>query len=98
MTGDAQMSAKIEAFLTEIRNMPGFVAASAIDPKWIAELDAIERMLNAIDRKADDDPQTIEIFDKLLIVIDRNDLSLKQRLLEVGKLLVQFRDAQGVRH
>ena len=92
------MSAKIDAFLEEVRNMPGFVAASATDPKWIAELDAIKRVLNAIDRKADDDPQTIEIFDKLLIVVERSDLSLKQRLLEVGKLFVQFRDAQGVRH
>jgi hypothetical protein len=92
------MSNKIDVFLTEVRNMPKFVAASAIDPKWTEQLAAVERLLNAIDRKADDDPATIEIFDKILAVIDRSNLSLKERLLAIVELFVQFRDAQGVRH
>jgi hypothetical protein len=92
------MNAKIDAFLTEIRQLPGFVKASATDPKWNEELNRFERVFDAIDRKADDDPQTIEIFDKIQDVIARRDLSLKERLLEVVKLIVQFRDAQGIRH
>jgi hypothetical protein len=53
--------------------MPGFVKASAADPNWIDQLAAVERLLYAIDRKADDDPATIEIFDKILAVIGRSD-------------------------
>jgi hypothetical protein len=39
------MSDKIDAFLTEVRNMPGFVTASATDPKWIEQLAGVERGL-----------------------------------------------------
>jgi hypothetical protein len=92
------MNAKIDAFITEVRNMPGFVKASATDPKWIAGLEAIERGLNAIDRKADDDPGMIEIFDRIQSVVDRVDLPIKQRLLEVGKLSAQARDAIKIVH
>jgi hypothetical protein len=92
------MNTKIDAFITEVRNMPVFIKAAATDEKWFAELAAIERVLNTIDRKADDDPATIEVFDKIQDVIGRKDFSLKQRLLEVGKLLLEFRDAQGVWH
>ena len=92
------MNAKIKTFVEQIRKRPKFVAASAIDPKWTEQLAAVERLLNAIDRKADDDPATLKILDKVLAVIARSDLSLKERLLQVGELFVQFRDAQGVRH
>jgi hypothetical protein len=42
----------------------------------------------------------IEAIDKIVAVVGRSDLSLKARLLEVGKLLVQIRDdaQEGVRH
>jgi hypothetical protein len=89
---------KIEIFISEIRNWPEFVAAAASDSRLPEHVDAIERGLNFIDRKADDDPATIEIFDKIVAVIGRSDLSLKERLLEVGKLLVQFRDAGRITH
>jgi hypothetical protein len=93
------MSDKIEAFIAEIRNWPKFVAEVSLDgPRWTRELEAIERGLNFIDRKADDDPATIEIFDKIVAVIGRSDLTLRQRLLEVGKLLVQVRDAGRITH
>jgi hypothetical protein len=87
------MTDKIDAFIAEIRARPEFVAAAAVDPKKSDELDAIERGLNAIDRQADNDPATIEIFDKIQHVIGRSDLSIKQRLLGIGKLLTQARDA-----
>jgi hypothetical protein len=59
------MSTKIEAFIAELQRMPKFVAASATDPHWIAELAAIERGLIAIEQKADDDPQMLDAFDKI---------------------------------
>jgi hypothetical protein len=86
------MNEKIDAFVEQFRKSPKFVAASAIDPKWTEQLAAVERQLNAIDRKADDDPATLEILDKVLAVIARGDLSLTERLLQVGELFVQFRD------
>ena len=92
------MNAKIDAFVEQIRKRPKFVAASATDPKWIAELDAIERGLNAIARKADDDSGMIDIFDKIQSFIGRVDLPIKQRLLEVGKLSAQARDAIKIVH
>src|SRR6266705_2649360 len=87
------MSTKIDAFISEIRARPEFVAAAALDPKKSDDLDTIEYGLNVIDRWADDDPATVDIFDKIQNVIGRGDLSIKQRLLEMGELLTQFRDA-----
>jgi hypothetical protein len=86
------MTAKIDAFLAEVRNMPGFVAAVAKDPERIQEIEGIECALLAVDRLANDDPAIIDIFDKIQDVIGRADLSLKQRLLEVGRLLTLVRD------
>jgi len=37
------MSERIDTFLAEVRNMPGFVTASATDPKWFDMLESIER-------------------------------------------------------
>jgi len=87
------MPAKIDAFLAKIRARPAFVAAANSDGSWYKHLDAIERGLSFLDRKADDDPQIIEILDKIQSVVARDDLSLKERLLEVGKFFVQIRDA-----
>jgi hypothetical protein len=92
------MNTKIDAFLAEVRNMPHFVAASASDPKWIEQLDAIERGLNAVERQADNDPAMRDALDNIRDVIGRSDLSLKERLLEVGKIFVQVRDSIKITH
>jgi hypothetical protein len=92
------MSARTDAFLAEIRAMPNFVAAAATDSKWGKHLDNIERGINAIDRRADDDPATIDILDRIHALLDRGDLSMKKRLLGLYKLLVEFRDIEGTRH
>jgi len=81
----------MDAFLTEVRHMPGFIAASAIDPKWSEHLDAIERGLTAIYNSAA--AEMIEAFDKIQAVIDRADLSIKEQLVEIGKLLTEARAA-----
>jgi hypothetical protein len=92
------MTAKIDAFLIEVRNMPGFVAASATDPKWIEQLAGIDRGLNAVDRQADNDPAMLDVLDKIQDAIGRAGLSLKERLLEVGKLLNEARDTIKIVH
>jgi hypothetical protein len=92
------MSTKIDSFITEARNMPGFVAASATDPNWIEQLAGIERGLNAIDRAADNNPAMLDALDKIHAVISRSDLSIKQRLLAIGELLVSARDSIKIVH
>jgi hypothetical protein len=86
------MSTKIDSFITEVRNMPGFVAASAIDPTWLETLEGMERCLDAIDRNADTNPVMLDTLDDIQAVIDRSDLTLKQRLLKIVELLVRVRD------
>jgi hypothetical protein len=92
------MSTKIDAFLAELRSLPGFVAASAANPKWTADLAAVERGLNAVDREADNNPAMLDALDKIQEVIDRRDLSLKQRLLAIAELLVRVRDTIKIAH
>jgi hypothetical protein len=92
------MNARTDAFLAEIRAMPNFATAAATDSKWGDHLDNIERGINAIDRRADDDPATIEILDRIHAILGRNDLSMKERLLGLCKLLMEFRDIEGTRH
>jgi hypothetical protein len=92
------MTDKIDAFLNEVRTMPGFVAASASDPGWLTKLDVFERSLLAVDRLADDDPAILDIFDEIQTAAGRSDLFLKQRLLEVSRLLAKVRDAMKFTH
>ena len=92
------MGTKIEKFISQIRSRPAFVAAAASDAKWSNDLDNFERGLKFADRLADSDPAMLEIVDKIQNVIGRNDLSLKQQLLEVVKLLTQARDAGRIVH
>lgn len=82
----------MKPFLAEVRTIPRYVAALAVDPRRIDEFEKIGRALLAVDRLANDDPAIIDIFDKIQDVIGRTGLSLKERLLEVGKLLMQVRD------
>jgi hypothetical protein len=89
---------KIDAFIAEIRTGPAFAAVAAADRAWSEHLAAIEFALNEIDRRADNDPAMIEIFDKVVAIVTDHDLPLKQRLLELGKLLTEVRDAGRIVH
>jgi hypothetical protein len=90
---------RTDAFIEEIRTLPTFAARDATDRVWSEHLAAIEFALHEIDRRADNDPASIEIFDKLVAVITDNGQPLRQRLLEVGKLFVQWRDrGRGLTH
>jgi len=82
------MTDKTAAFIAEIRGTPEFIAKSAADPKWQREIDNIERGLDALYR----DSEMIEILDRIQSVVARKSFSIKKRLLELRKLLVQARD------
>jgi hypothetical protein len=92
------MSMAIEAFLSDLRTAPGFVAAAASDPKCLAELERVERGLSAVDRLANNDPAIVDIFDRIQAVAGNSNLSLKERLLAVGKLLAEVQAAGRVIH
>jgi hypothetical protein len=83
------MTDKIDAFIAEIRARPEFIAGVAADPKKADDLAAMERGLVTVYGN----PEMIEVFDKIEAVIDRRDLSMKERLLEIGKILTLVRDA-----
>jgi butyrate kinase len=83
------MTAKIDTFIAEIRSRPEFIAAVAVDPKKSDELEAIANGIEAVYRN----PEMIAAFDEIQNVIDRRDLSMKQRLLEIGKILAKARDS-----
>ncbi len=72
------MSAKIDAFIAEIRHLPKFIVGAAVDPTKHDELGAIERGLSGIERLADSDPAMIDAFDELIAIISRDDLPIKQ--------------------
>jgi hypothetical protein len=42
------MSSKIDGFLTELRNLPSFIEASANDPKWSEHLAAIASLSTGV--------------------------------------------------
>jgi hypothetical protein len=93
------MSDKIDAFIAEIRTRPAFAAVAAADRVWSEHLTAIEFALNEIDRRANEDPAMVEVFDKVVALISDNDRTLKQRLLDLNEVLIPLRDQLwGVRH
>jgi hypothetical protein len=93
------MTAKIDAFIVEIRDLPEFAAVAATDGVWAKHLAAIEFALNEIDRRADNDPAMIEVFDKVVAIVTDDKLPLRQRLLDLNEVLIPLRDRLfGVRH
>jgi len=93
------MTDAIDAFIDGIKSAPQFVAAAASDPVYAQHLEAIEFGLNEIDRRANDDPEMIEAYDKAMAIISDNRRTLKQRLLALGDLLAPLRDKlRGVHH
>jgi hypothetical protein len=78
-------TAKIDTFINEIRTDSGFVAAVPSNPKWIDDLDDLDHALAAVYRN----PEMIAIFDEILIVMNRRNSPMKQRLQEIGKLFLQ---------
>jgi hypothetical protein len=74
------MSSAIDSFVDKIKHRPKFAAAAASDPVWSEHLAAIEFALKEIDRRANDDPAMVEVFDNVVALISDNDRTLRQRL------------------
>jgi hypothetical protein len=90
---------EIDDFITEIRDLPAFAARAAADRVWSGHLAAIEFALNEIDRRADNDPAMIEVFDKVVAIVADDKLPLRQRLVDLNEVLIPLRDRLfGVRH
>jgi hypothetical protein len=87
------MNVKLEAFIAEVTSAPPFVAALETHPELKGQMDALERALRHVDQKADEDPCMIESFDQILAIIERSDLSIKTRLIQIGNVLRALRDA-----
>jgi hypothetical protein len=86
------MNNRIETFMAEVRAMPGVIAAANVDPAYSHHLDAIERCFEWAHETGDLDPAAIEIFDEIARVASSNERSIRDRLLEIGRLLVKARD------
>jgi hypothetical protein len=80
----------IEDFLDQIRAAPVFAAAAKADDqynRWLADIDrGLERISELTDA------ESIELMDKVIDTIGWTEMSLKQRLLEIGRLMTEFRD------
>jgi hypothetical protein len=72
--------AEIDAFMTEVRSLPKFVAV-AHDPLWAGHAQGIEDCLRGIYAAGDDDGAAIEFFDEILDLVGNRQIPLKQRLL-----------------
>jgi hypothetical protein len=82
------MSDRFPEFFDQIRKRPKFVKAAAADPRAIDQLEDLQRRLENLARS----PQHIELVDELIRLVNRKDLSLKKRLLSIGKHLTDYRD------
>jgi hypothetical protein len=82
------MNDRFPEFFDQIRKRPKFVKAAADDPRAIDQLDDLEQRLESIASN----PQHIELVDQLLWIVNRKDISLKKRLLAVGKACTEYRD------
>jgi hypothetical protein len=97
MDGCIPMSSeKLERFIREIRSAPQFVAWVKQRPDGEAQMQAVETGLRFVDQRADDDPEMLASFDEICRLIDRQDLSIKQRLLAVKEVFVRLREAGRV--
>ena len=93
------MTTAIDSFIDKIRDQPKFAAAAAADPVYDQHMASIEFCLREIDRRANDDPEMIDVFDKVVALISDENRTIKQRLLDLIDLLIPLREKlYGVRH
>ncbi|MBR0936685.1 hypothetical protein [Bradyrhizobium jicamae] len=79
------MNDRLEAFLAEIEAAPKFIDAVRASPAVQKYLDALEWGLNGL--SLIDDPNAIEMIDAAVKVVDRKDMTLKERALAIVSLL-----------
>ena len=67
---------------------------------WRSSMESLDRMEEALIRiyKArGNDPAAIDVFDEIISIIRRKDISNEDRLEDVGQLLLGFRKMRGNR-
>jgi hypothetical protein len=79
-----------QQFIDDIRANPKFVEGSKRDPAFHCHLKAMERGIEAIRAQGNDDVVWLERFDELQAIIARDDLTVKERLLELVKVLTPW--------
>ena len=85
------MNDRFPEFFDQIRRRLKFVKAANADPRWHHQLEDLERRMESIASN----PQHMELVDDLLRIVNRENVSLKQRLRAIGKALVEYRDQNG---
>jgi hypothetical protein len=79
------MSDAVDKFLAEIRAAPKFIAACELEPKWLDELDQIERVLDKLFRS--DLAEAVQACDRIVGIVEDKSIPLKQRLLAMNDVL-----------
>jgi hypothetical protein len=85
------MTAKVSAFLDEIRSHPTFIAGVAADPNLQERFDAGVLALQRLYERGNDDPQAIEVFDRITGAVRAGDGGMKARLDTLLKVLIDIR-------
>jgi len=84
---------KLEAFISEISTAPQYRDAVSQQPELQTQVDAFASALRFLDQKAAEDADMLESFDEICRIIDRCDLSIKQRMLAVREVFIRLRAA-----
>jgi hypothetical protein len=82
------MNDRFPQFFDQIRRRPKFIAAARDDSTWLDRLEDLEQRLETISQR----PELIELTDRLLLIVNRKNITVKARLLAVGKACADFRD------
>jgi hypothetical protein len=82
------MNDRFPEFFDQIRKRPKFVKAAAADRRAIDQLEDLEQRLENLASS----PQHIELVDELIRLVNRKNISVKSRLLAIGKTLIEYRD------
>ena len=71
--------------------MPEFTAAAASNPIYRRHMDAVETGLCGIYRDGADDINFLEAFDDVRRIVASESMTIKQRLLAIGKRMERLR-------
>ena len=86
------MHGRFEAFISEVTSAPQYLTGIRQQPHVVSQMQAFEHGLRLIEQRATDDPAMLDCFDEICCIVDRGDLSMKQRILAVVEVLRRLCD------